>query len=351
MHSFLTFVSANGMLVKEAVQIALFFAHQCNGTVMFTEAMKRLTITHRPEVTQARKDDTSMYFLLGKICLEIGGRSHEDLNLTGLKDVGASKQNRYQPSNNLFWEESTVLKTTDDVICMLHEAHGQMLSNRKSNSDRVSSDYGRLKIVQRLSGQIQSALTGFGNLRSQALIQLSSLFGLISLDFYTYIPMHLSGGPGKFLRDSMHWEQSEIDKTSTNVREIDSLLRWNAETVVELQHLYNRELTHNFFENGTCEITRRLRKYDHYYYLPWVQHGNPLKISEDKLQLFFRVNGRRSSKWMLEAFDGKRKFIIFSDSDTESSLLRWERSGLENRIRPTTKLVIQDVVEFNNIYK
>ena len=59
MHSFLTFVSANGMLVKEAVQIALFFAHQCNGTVMFTEAMKRLTITHRPEVTQARKDDTS----------------------------------------------------------------------------------------------------------------------------------------------------------------------------------------------------------------------------------------------------------------------------------------------------
>ena len=103
------------------------------------------------------------------------------------------------------------MKTTDDVICMLHEAHGQMLSNRKSNSDRVSSDYGRLKIVQRLSGQIQSALTGFGNLRSQALIQLSSLFGLISLDFYTYIPMHLSGGPGKFLRDYMHWEQSEID--------------------------------------------------------------------------------------------------------------------------------------------
>jgi hypothetical protein len=44
----------------------------------------------------------------------------------------------------------------------------------------------------------------------------------------------------------MHWEQSEIDKMTTNVREIDSLLQWSAETVVELQHLYTRELTHLF---------------------------------------------------------------------------------------------------------
>ena len=46
--------------------------------------------------------------------------------------------------------------------------------------------------------EIQCALTGFSNLRSQALIQLSSLFGLISLDFYTCIPMHLFSGPGNF---------------------------------------------------------------------------------------------------------------------------------------------------------
>ena len=63
-------------------------------------------------------------------------------------------------------------------------------------------------------------INGIGSLRGQMMVQLCALFGLVPLHFYTYLPIHLNGGPGHFMKDGMNWGKGNRKS---------NLLRWNAD--------------------------------------------------------------------------------------------------------------------------
>lgn len=77
-------------------------------------------------------------------------------------------------------------------------------NNSEMSGKKESSDFLRLLMkVHDLSAKIQSnirytsdegdrvvKIVGFGDLRTKCLIQLCSLFSLITLDFYTYLPSY-----------------------------------------------------------------------------------------------------------------------------------------------------------------
>ena len=187
-----------------------------------------------------------MYRKLGEICLTLKGKQESIPVIVGMKDVGAGKGPRYQPSCAEF-----VKLYVEEMIELNIQASSNMRSLKQGD------DLRKLIEVQRYTLRLQ-VFESIGPVRSQAICQLTALFGLIPLDFYSYLPMHLSGGPGNFLRDLMGFDTNFESK----VKENNALLEWNVKTVTTLQKLYNKELTYNKFENLTCEISRQNMKND-----------------------------------------------------------------------------------------
>ena len=149
------------------------------------------------------------------------------------------------------------------------------------------NDFQKLEVAQQFAFDCQTAMVGIGPLKGQMMVQLCSLFGPVPLDFYTFLPIHLKGGPGIFMKEMMNWE-----KTKDN-----SLLQWNVDIVSRLQQLYNKEVTYNLFENGSCEIGRRNPPNDLYFLIPNATKDKQgmiqFKFNSSCLQFFFRVDGNR----------------------------------------------------------
>ena len=200
------------------------------------------------------------------------------------------------------------------------------------------TDMEKLYSVQAFSVFLHGQIRGIGCLRSQMIIQLCSLFGLISLNYYTCIPMHLSGGgPETFLTSLMGWRK-EDDK---------SLLQWNVDIVQEIQDMTSKEFTYNFFENSTCEIARHLIPYDVFFNLPQLVYSSVSKEifvddSKRRLQICFRVDGNRNNEWNLQGYaGGKKKIIIFADDcnkHKKKPLLQWPRQKRNGLIPLSSKL-------------
>jgi len=288
--------------------------------------MKELIFSN--EILLARKQNISMYRKLGEICLTLKGKQESIPVIVGMKDVGAGKGPRYQPSCAEFLDELVVKLYVKEML----ELNIQASSNMRSLNQ--GDDLRKLIEVQRYTSCLQM-FQSIGPVRSQAICQLTALFGLIPLDFYSYLPMHLSGGPGNFLRDLMGFDTNFDSK----VKENNALLEWNVKTVTTLQKLYNKELTYNKFENVTCEISRQNVTNDFFYYLPWLDENGTCIVPE-RLQLFFRVHGNKTNQWSLEAFDGKKRHCIFSDNPRNSPLLKWERSSNNGAVKMTHNLKI-----------
>jgi hypothetical protein len=171
-------------------------------------------------------------------------------------------------------------------------------------------------------------------------IQLCALFGLISLNFYTFLPMHMSGGgPEKFMTSLMGWDKSDDQ----------NLLAWNVKTVNEIQMLFNKEFTYNMFENCSCEIGRLYTPHDVFFELPKLDYDTSTttaQVSKSKsLQMFFRIDGNRNNEWSLQAYaGGKKKVIIFCDDCSKHKkkpLLEWQRMQGNLMIPPRAKLTIE----------
>ncbi len=130
--------------------------------------------------------------------------------------------------------------------------------------------------------------------------------------------------------------------------------------ITEIQGLYNKEFTFNMFENLACEIVRDRTAYDLFfkmYQLKVSTCGKNILIDNEnkQLQLFFRVNGRQSSNWVLEGFNGKTKFNMFADKQcsTKATLLKWERATSNGYIRPNVRLRVSKnrLCLLQNIFK
>ncbi len=200
MNSFLLLVSVRGLTSAECIQIALFFSHQCNTTVCFVEAVQTL-ISDSSLMKQQSDRNISLYRILGEICIKkrnetSPGDSLRIEDIEEMKDVGCGIYPRFCPSNTSFFSEEKV-KVYVDHISRTCDEYGEEMEKSNKSLDK-------LKLVSRFT-ECMRDIPGIADLRSQSLCQLCALFGLIPLDFYTHLPMHDSGGPGRFMSEQMNF--------------------------------------------------------------------------------------------------------------------------------------------------
>ena len=210
-------------------------------------------------------------------------------------------------------------------------------------SDRMSRshhDVVSLQLVHVFADEFSKLIPGIGPIKSQMMVQLCALFGLVPLEYYTFIPMHLNGGPGKFMVNEMGW-----DKTSNK-----NLLEWNVQIVTEMQTLYNKEFTYNMFENAACEISRRSPPNDLHFSIPSIMEDPNqkncafLNYTNKRLQFFFRVNGNRSNNWRLQMYaGGKNKIALFGNTRIgrkDSFMLSWTRAQSNGFLARSTNVKV-----------
>ena len=240
-------------------------------------------------------------------------------------------------SNPRFVISQTKVLTTDDVgkyVEFILDLCDDMSRRMKSSRSATES----LHLVQYYGLQFDREIPGIGPLKGQMMVQLLALFGLVPLEFYTFLPMHLGGGPGHFMMNEMQW-----DKSGDN-----NLLLWNTQIVSELQGLYNKELTFNMFENASCEISRKDPPNDLHFRIPSIREDPHLKNSmtlnfaKQRLQFYFRVDGNRNNQWRLQMFAGGSNKISVCDSsggfERGICLMSWARAKSNGRLARTTKL-------------
>jgi hypothetical protein len=243
------------------------------------------------------------------------------------KDVGNGSHPRYVTSYTPLLPSDKVNETVEFLLTLCNEMNER---TKRSNRDEES-----LHLVEFFAMKCQD-IPGIGPTKSQMMIQLCALFGLVPLEYYTFLPMHLNGGPGVFMKEQMGWDN----------REDKNLLQWNTEIVTQMQLLYNKELTYNMFENAACEICRKKPPDDLHFQIPsidenkdWKNHLS-LNFEKGRLQFYFRVDGNQSNNWNLQMYaGGKNKINIYPVSKKRgSSLMEWTRAQSNGRLARSTKV-------------
>ena len=251
-----------------------------------------------------------------------------------VKDIGAGKHPRFQVSDTILLKKDEVKESVQQILDLCNRFHTEF--RHRNNMDEEM-----LHRVNYFTAECMK-INGIGSLRGQMMVQLCALFGLVPLHFYTYLPIHLNGGPGHFMKDGMNWGKGNRKS---------NLLRWNADIMAELHSLYNKELTYNMLENAACEIGRNTTPNDLHFNIPRVEDvgcnsslSSRLKINFGKrrLQFYFRVDGNRNNNWKLQMFaGGKNKITVFPERTTSkngSYFLSWTRAQSNGCLARSTKI-------------
>lgn len=292
-----------------ALSFAVFFSHQCNGTITLISAMKKMI----EESKVSHKNPESLYFELCMYCNIVKGKN-KDYDI----DVGSSKSSRCCVSNNKIYSYCKLNKLLSKLMC-LFDRHKSLMNNAKTSilKYKIYSD-----LIDEICNKKDDTFDGFGPFRSGHLVQLSSLLGLLPLDFYVHVPIHDNGGPRNFIRSYMN----------VNPRE-ECLLSFNDSEVKRLQYLFNNTFTSNMFENASCIIGRSLRKSDVFFKLPWYDHHTK-KLTTPNIQLMFRVHTYLSSKntYVLQLFDGMTFYNVYNpvSSCKENYVMKYNKINWQN---------------------
>ena len=303
LHVFHLFVCQHGYSFDDAIEFALFFTHQCNTTVVIVEVMLKILTEKRSIVTKKkRQDDFSLYIQLCNEC----GKKHNNKTI----DVGCGKKNRFQPSNNTVYTKKQ-LKTLKCYLQLLFKDANKVMVQTQHSSYSLKT-----QIVSQLSFDIHNTcesgkkvFKGYGVLRIMHLIQLSSLLGILTLEFYVYTPLHNKGGVKKYL---------ESRRTKQN-KSVTSLLSWGDDEVRTLRECVGMNFTANMYENLCCIIGRTRRKLDVYYCLPRLSN------TTYKMQICYRLKITQNYKITLYAFNGKDEYEVMC-SRTESDDVIFEQN-------------------------
>ena len=130
--------------------------------------------------------------------------------------------------------------------------HAFLISKKTMKRTTSTDMLQKLKIVQSLKEDCK-VIKGIGDVRSTTMINFASLLGILPLDYYVYIPMHLTGGPGKFLKNEMSWDLVVSSIPGGTISE--KLCEWTNRELKEMQELFTSELFPNMYENGSCIIS------------------------------------------------------------------------------------------------
>jgi hypothetical protein len=147
--------------------------------------------------------------------------------------------------------------------------------------------------------------------------------GLIPLEFYTNVPVHLSNKSGtqKFMIDYMGWKDHGPETS-------EELLQWNVSTLRSIGKLFNKEFTYHFLENYFCIRGRGKITKDVLYHFPQISPTTASLnlVVEEIPQLFYHVSGNKCCDWRMVVFNGDREYEIGGDN-SEFTLTKYETKG------------------------
>ena len=292
---------------RHSIQFALFICHLCNTTLVVGQAMDVLS-------SYNLKSKDNFYYILLKtvydIQVERKGKTNVDSDMYNVPDIGSGRKNRYSPSYSKPYQNEQVESICSKLIDMITQ-YNDLMKNASTTEDR-------LNVVHSLQSQLDTILFGLSDVKCQLLVQLLSMFGILSLEFYVNTPMHISGGCGIFINENVN----------LNLTNQTQLLKWNAEEVEALQQVYGDDYTPSIFENSTCLISRSQKRYDVFMEMKWPSKDilSPRKSSftdKNVFQLFFRYN---SNTCALECFDGNEThiFLILETKQNLETIVSWK---------------------------
>ena len=301
-HMFYVYSYLNGLTREDVLSYVLFFAHQCNTTMILVQAMIDLC-----KLQSKKKSSVSLYKRLSDAC-----SSYKEAN--NGKDVGSCGGifSRFQVSNNDVYNEETVIQHCLTMNFLFAEATFELTQRSKNKLKPLDC----IVCFHNLQKKIENSFKGFGPVRSSHLIQLASLLGVLPLQFYAFLPLHGSGGTGKFLTN-------EYGQDKINASNISDLQQFNVNELLRLQKFYGPNLTGNMLENISCIIGRDLEKKDIFYYLPWVTKDDKEQRSicpVYEFQLVFRLKVTDINNMTLVCRNnfGKEYGVLSTSTSTKS---------------------------------
>ena len=311
LHVFYMYSYINGLNRNDVLSFVLFFSHQCNTTIVIVKAMLDIM-----KEDKKRNPEQSLYSMLCDAC-EVYNKKKNS------KDIGCKGgvYQRFSPSNLLKLEESQVYEEINKLDEFFAEAYTEY--HNKANSKITPSDI--FECFRNLQKKV-STLYGLGPIRSTHLIQLAALLGLIPLQYYAYMPVHLDGGTGLFWKNEFEFD---LPKNNTKIKTFEQFYE---REFIKLQNIYGLNLTSNMVENLSCILGRADPKNDLFYYLPWVttdSDGNSSLTKTTNMQLTFRLKVKDIRHISLVCKSNGKESVVLS-SDTSVLSYKYDSRDDEN---------------------
>ena len=261
LHCFFNTMYLHQLTLEDVFGFVLFFCHQCNTTEIIVQATMDLL-----EQNTSIDNNVPLYFKLKNECEKYN-------KIKNNYDVGSGgSYARFGTSSNNVYD-TPQYQSSINIITKAVALSWELFNNNRKKLT--------MEVMFELFSKVQSTIEtmdGFGPLRSSHTIQLLSLIGVIPLQYYVYLPIHMSGGPGNFIK-KLNWTKKNMHKKCT-------------EEISTLQKIYGCNFTPNMFENMSCILGRTKKRKDIFYYLPSIvgnQDGsNKLSETQD-IQFTFRI--------------------------------------------------------------
>lgn len=297
------------------MMFSLFFSHQCNTTVTIVAAVLKMI----EEGRTSHVSHESLYHDLAAYCLKVQNKPKSTKT-----DVGAGQHHRFCVSNNELYTETQLKIITTNLLQIFSKAtidHKEIKgNNRHYLKYRLYED-----TVNKICCNNQGVFDGLGHFRAGHLVQLSALLGLLPLDFYAYVPLHMNGGPGNFLKGYMNIDQ--VLPTIEGKNRDEKIIKFTDSEMKRLQFLFNNTYTGNMNENASCIIGRSTHKHDVFYFLPWYDHNTSTLTQQDEhLQLMFYISCPKAYNYVLMAYDGWNSYPIISNSPKINCIMKYNES-------------------------
>ena len=308
LHVYFLYMKKFGIIKDDIVSFILFFAHQCNTTVIIVQAMIDLITKYKSR----REFDTCLYTELVNRCFVY---KNKEIKV----DVGCgSKYQRFSSTNNKVYNKEEITKNSR-ILCQYFSECWKFHNSRTSKNESICMNL--FLCYFDLEDKIKKNILGFGTIRTSHLIQLSALLGLIPIQLYVYMPMHMAkrSGPSNFLIQDMNWSNDSREK----------FLEKYTNELETLQEIFSLQLTSNILENMACIIGRKKPRKDVYYYLPWVNNVSVDGIQNMQLTFFIKV------------YDSRNISLLSRDSTGNVSLV-------QSSTNPEKNVIMLNFVKDNN---
>ena len=186
LHMFFLYIHKFGLYAEDVYNYVLFFSHQCTTTVTLICAMT--FICEHEDIKPS-----CLYLKLAKVCCSLRNKTFTEDS----SDTGSGEDPRFSTSNNKVYSQDYIHQCIITLNDLFTRHTGKMKLTYKHDIETKLCIHNDLKNV---IANDNNCFKGIKGVRSNHLICLSSLLGLIPVDFYIHVPLHLDGGTGNCTR-------------------------------------------------------------------------------------------------------------------------------------------------------